>query len=289
MNWLRIWTGWIAGGFIFLFLYMKILEVRYSVLKTVALQLTAVVMSGLVRMWGIHFLGFLYYPLQGVLLLVIEFGFVLAGFQGSFNRKVIVFLLVAINSFIAEAVTAFLGTAILGIGVERFFVAWNIFGVWIIVDYTLMILFFTIAEVAWKKREIRRDAGCDWYFVMIMLGQFLANMPNFSFLLSKGGTVLAALGLLSGLFNMIILPTVISETEKRKEAERKLLQLKQTYDLEELHCELLVEKQNELVKVRHDFNNQLMAVSALSGSGKTEEAVKILEELEIQLDGGGLF
>lgn len=290
MNWTQMWLVWGLGLLVFLFFYMRLLERRYSILKTLLIFYSVQGVANGIKMWFTIQHGPESYPQYSLVIVAISFLFLFIAFKDSYSKKLVVGLLLFIPAGIIEIITIYVCGFFWNITPEQI-LSENIYLYVTSIEYTLMALFFLLMERIWKKREVKQEAKYDWCFAVMLFGQMLSLMPNIMKVMGKEEriSVIAVTGLFTGLAFVVILPTVMSETEKRKTIELKMEQLRQYYELEKIHYELLIKKREEMAKIRHDFNNQLMVVSYLADSDKTYEAKKLLSELEKQIDEERLF
>lgn len=151
-----------------------------------------------------------------------------------------------------------------------------------VLDHIVIAFFFLLIEIMWKKQKIDKGSSQNGYFVLLLVGQVLLLIPNVvnPYETPKVLTMVSLIGVLMGVVFCIMLPVIVAETEKREIAEAELDELNRSYELEEIYLKLLEQKQDQMSKIRHDFNNQLMIALALINSGKVTEAEEILQELE---------
>ena len=66
---------------------------------------------------------------------------------------------------------------------------------------------------------------------------------------------------------------------RRTEAERKLKEMHHVMELEHVHYQEIESKREEVAKIRHDINNQILAARHLISEGDTERSEHMLEQL----------
>ena len=77
---------------------------------------------------------------------------------------------------------------------------------------------------------------------------------------------------------------ILFTNSKKKEAEDNLRELQHIRELEKVHYTAIEARRQELVKVRHDFSNQLATVYQLVAASEEEVAEKLLGELKQSID-----
>lgn len=99
-------------------------------------------------------------------------------------------------------------------------------------------------------------------------------------LLRENSSLMLTLAFVTFLIADIIYMNFISDIEKKYFLEQEVNSLKYAHRLEEQHFREIEEKRYEVAKIRHDINNQLVAIRSLVKSGHTEQADELLGELE---------
>lgn len=99
-------------------------------------------------------------------------------------------------------------------------------------------------------------------------------------LLRENSSLMLTLAFVTFLIADIIYMNFISDIEKKYFLEQEVNSLKYAHRLEEQHFREVEEKRYEVAKIRHDINNQLVAIRSLVKSGHTEQADELLGELE---------
>lgn len=99
-------------------------------------------------------------------------------------------------------------------------------------------------------------------------------------LLRENSSLMLTLAFVTFLIADIIYMNFISDIEKKYFLEQEVNSLKYAHRLEEQHFREIEEKRYEVAKIRHDINNQLVAIRSLVKRGHTEQADELLGELE---------
>ena len=88
------------------------------------------------------------------------------------------------------------------------------------------------------------------------------------------------LGVLLGVGAMLLLLSYTIDHERGAELEKELRELRHAEELERLHYQSLMERQEELAHIRHDFNNSLAVITQMVHSEEWGDASKMVQSLE---------
>ncbi len=285
MNWGMIWLSWMAGSFIFLFFEMKILDRRYSLRKTILLYALLVCFNCGIKTWSYVAKGVESYSQYAIIPIIAFLVYTLVCFRDKIGKRLLVLFMFLSVSAAAEVIMSISSKMIWNIELQNLFesdIYWNI----VIMDHITIAFFFLLLEMIWKKQKIDKGSSGNGCFVLLLVGQVLFFIPNVIATVetSKGLTLISLTGVLIGVVFCMMLPVIISETEKRELAEAELEELNRSYELEEVHLKLLEQKHDQMAKIRHDFNNQLMVVFALVNSGKRTDAEETIQEMKENIE-----
>lgn len=281
MNWGMIWLSWIAGSLIFLFFEMKILDRRYPLGKTILLYAFLVCFNCGIKTWSYIVKGAESYSQYAIIPIVAFLFFTLVCFKGELGKRLLVLFMFLSVSAAAEVIISILSKVVWKIELRNIFESymyWNI----MILDHIVIAFFFLLIEIMWKKQKIDKGSRGNGCFVLLLAGQILFFIPNVinTAKTPKALTLISLAGVLIGVVFCTMLPVIISETEKREIAEAELKELSRSYELEEVRLKFLEQKYNQMAKMRHDFNNQLMVALSLINSGKRADAEALLQEMK---------
>lgn len=93
-------------------------------------------------------------------------------------------------------------------------------------------------------------------------------------------TLLLTLSLLTFIIADVVYMFFMSGLEKKTALELEVNSLKHAHELEEQHFKQIEEKRYEVAKIRHDINNQLIAIRSMMKDGYIEQADQMLGVLE---------
>lgn len=229
-------------------------------------------------------------------------------FQGKFWRRVIVYWYFDIIKVICEAM-AFI-PIMLYQARHGFHGQWA----WIVSStetsvmaklvYTLTYLsiFLMISSFSlkiWRRILLKKFQPFYLLFILLPMGQMFSlallirpNMGNllFGILLNFAPDTetlyrfLALFGILLCLVADIALLAYTISHEKKASLEEELHEIRYVTELEQAHYQELEQRRDELAKLRHDFNNQLAAISHLARSGDEGAAQALIESLSREIN-----
>lgn len=92
----------------------------------------------------------------------------------------------------------------------------------------------------------------QWLMGMYIGGKYLANR--------KMMPIMSILGMCIGIIADVYMIVIFLRSNNRRRAEKKLHQVNNQYELEQMRYERLKENQDEVAKVRHDFQNYVLTI-----------------------------
>jgi len=131
----------------------------------------------------------------------------------------------------------------------------------------------------WRKASMRRF---QWFYLLVLsvpIGQYLTA---FSFLVA-GWDYIGLIGIVICLGSSAVMLFYILSFEKREALENELREAKHQLELDYTRfCE--VERlSNEMAKIRHELNNQLMTIIQLARRGEDKTAQEMIAALEEEI------
>lgn len=114
----------------------------------------------------------------------------------------------------------------------------------------------------WKKIENNKWKidGYQWFSLLLPIGQFAVLQYVGMEYASKlnGVSILIIIAIILGLLGDIYMFWLFERHNRRKQAEEELRQLQHQYEKEQIRYNALLEKQEGLSKMRHDFQNYVL-------------------------------
>jgi len=138
--------------------------------------------------------------------------------------------------------------------------------------------------MVWKRSigSIYPEIPNIWAFIFILGGQLTFSMSQYLIILTHGIAfdIWAVVGVIIMLIGNLAILQILLTNSKKKETEEQLTELQHMRELEQLHYSGIETRRQELIKIRHDFNNQLTTIHQLFATDKKGHAEKLLNEME---------
>lgn len=142
--------------------------------------------------------------------------------------------------------------------------------------------FSAVMVFLWNKVEKQRKVPQNaWIYLSVPISQLLMvwNVAE-SFWGDYTGMLPTVVGCVIGFVADIMLFYFLMEQGEKEVLANQLQELEKLRSAEELHYKTIVNRREELAKIRHDFNNQLTAALHLTENGDTAQAKELLEQLK---------
>lgn len=130
-----------------------------------------------------------------------------------------------------------------------------------------------------RSLAARRFSGIYLPVILILAGLYF---NYYAYIANAGLMVWLACVLLGGSGALFLLYYVVA-LEKKTALEVELRDIHYTMELEQSHYQAVEARREELAKIRHDFNNQLAAISLLMQSGDDADAKTMLRQLSVDI------
>ena len=126
----------------------------------------------------------------------------------------------------------------------------------------------TVAAIwIWKKIEERhwKIDSYQWFSLLLPISQYAILQHIAIQYMGKLNSVsmVVLVGILLGLIGDILMFRLFERSNKRKLAEVELQQIQYQYEKEQIRYTALLERQEEISKMRHDFQNYVLAMKAM--------------------------
>ena len=95
-------------------------------------------------------------------------------------------------------------------------------------------------------------------------------------------------GAVMGLVAEVVLLFSFIGIEKKAELEKEVSELRYTMEREQAYYQTVEARQEELSRIRHDFNNQLAVIGQLIRSGEEEDARRMIDHLSSDIRAAGV-
>lgn len=130
-----------------------------------------------------------------------------------------------------------------------------------------------------RSLQAKRFSGVYLPVVVILVSLFLTY---YAYISSTSILVWCVCSLMGSAAALFLLYYVI-ELERKTELETELRDTHYTMELEQSHYQAVEARREELARIRHDFNNQLAAISLLMQSGDKTDAQSMLRQLSADI------
>ncbi len=224
-----------------------------------------------------------YYDLMGYIQLIVMLGSVIVIFGDKLWVKVFSIILYYLLAIVAEVIVfATLGDWAVGVdvygnGVDALIL--QLFATLIV--YSLL----GIAVVLWNMLLKRGYTPKHfWVFTLFPISQ-ICMMNSWSKQIHAGEVSYQSLlevfiGLSIGFIADAILFWVMFMQGEKEQIKRQLIETEQQMKLEKQYYQSLWERQEEMSRIRHDFNNQLTAAMQMADAGESDRSKEMLCELK---------
>jgi len=165
---------------------------------------------------------------------------------------------------------------------------------YMLVFFPLFLLLGTLSLRIWRKALLQKFQPFYLLFIALPMGQryslalviypnmgdiIFGVMINFVKDLTAVYYILALFGISISLVATVAILHYVLSYNKREAVEAELRETKRTMEREQAHYRELEQRSEELVKIRHDFNNQLASIIQLTRLGENGSAQEIIDSL----------
>lgn len=223
-------------------------------------------------------------PLSSILMHILSILFTIFLFTDSIYKRIIVYTVVQFCNIISELVALTflnsLGSYTLALAPQT-----KEFTTAIILTLPLQIILNLIFIFIWKYFCQKKAFGSILIFSLIpMLQLFCITMACKSMLDSSPDTdnMIIEICSIVSLASTIYLLYLVLRRQEKQSLEEAYLELKALYDLENEYYQALEAYNEELAKIRHDYNNQLSTLYMLISTNQLETAKELAASLKNQ-------
>lgn len=220
-------------------------------------------------------------PLSSILIQILSFLFTILCFNDSVYKRIIVFTVVEFCNIISELVgLTFLNllssyTLVLEPQTKEFTMA-------IILTLPIQIILNLIFIFFWKYLCQRRKFGSILIFSLVPTLQLFCITLTYKSTLAKNtdtSNIIIEICSFVSLAATIYLLYLVLRRQEKQSLEEAYLELKALYDLENEYYHALEAYNEELAKIRHDYNNQLSTLYMLISTNQIETAKELASSI----------
>lgn len=149
----------------------------------------------------------------------------------------------------------------------------------------LIIILGALTVFVWRVIMTRKFQPFYLLFFVFPVGQFLM-LYSFEFSVITTTTTLPLMsGIIITMFADMMLLVYTLSNEKKTELEEELRETHHAMELEQSHYRGVENRREELLKIRHDINNQLASISRLIRTGEETSAQDLIKTLSDEIAG----
>lgn len=216
--------------------------------------------------------------------------YILIPFKDKLWKKILLFILFNAITFISETLCMVLFGSI-GFSSEPDFKSPETV-LMVSAVTAILLIFSSLLLLVWNRFIMRKaTARRVLIFFIFPLSQLItlyAIDRNFTASGSFGG-FLGCIGILMGFLADFILLYILMAQGQKEVLAQQLQELETLYRAEYIHYQSIEAKREEMAKLRHDYNNQLVTVYHLAEQGETNQLRALLEAIKADIAGTGEY
>lgn len=212
--------------------------------------------------------------------------YVFMTFKDKLRKKALLFILYNVISSIGSTFAALF----MGYTGKSFDTSFNssIMLATVAVNTAVVIILLALLLVAWNRfvnhKTVTRHVLIFFIFPLSQLTMLFAFNDTTSIAPSSGSIFICA-GIIMGFIADFILLYVLMEQGRKETLVKQLQELETLRRVENVHYQAIEARREEMAKIRHDFNNQLITAFHLTEQGESKHARALLDTLRADLTG----
>jgi hypothetical protein len=216
--------------------------------------------------------------------------YILVPFKDRLWKKIFLFILFSAITYISEILCKFLA----GNTDTSFDPSFNSPEmVWMVAtNTTVLIILSALLLIIWnrfikQKTTPRRII----VFFIFPLSQLITLYAFNDIIPAEGssGGILGSIGILAGFLADFILLYILVEQGQKEALAKQLQELETLHRVEQIHYQAIEARREEMAKLRHDFNNQLVTAYHLAEQGEIVQARTLLDAVKANIVGTGEY
>lgn len=215
---------------------------------------------------------------------VITLLYLFVGFKDKLWKKLLLFILFIGVTEVSEFPLRYL-MGYTGISFDASFDSLNMV-LFVAAATAIALIFSSLLLIVWTRLIAHKTTVRRIYIFFIfplsqlfMLFAFSDSIPQ----APSVGSLLASVGVLLGLLADYILLYILMEQSQKQTLARKLKELETLYQVENVHYQAIEARRDEMAKLQHDFNNQLVTAYHLVEQGDKEQSRALLDSLKANI------
>lgn len=258
--------SYLYTDFLYVYFYKNILGLKYS-LKIAVLGSLCMWIFGIFGkifpqyIWGVQVTG-----VTSILMLGVNFVYTILCYASPVKKRI----LATIIYTIAQAVMDMMGLRIAGMltenyeltmSNENFIAAATVCSCMAITLGTFLVTWFwkTIEQKQWKYEKYQ------WTCVILPISQYMLMQGIATRYSNEARPVpfIVMIGFVSGIITDVYMFFLFQKMNDRKQTETELERMNHQYEVEQVRYEQLKESQEEMAKMRHDFQNYVLTLKQM--------------------------
>ena len=267
--------------FVYLF-FENMLERKHGQAVPIIVMAAITLTILLLRIFAIEL--FIIHALIAYLLM---FAYVIVFFKDTFWRKTAAVILMFLGCGFADIIAIYIGANYIGATADfdtlgRVATANGLF--LLVICESIWFIFGIVIMTVWKRVHMLKDIGLSniILFCIFPISQFclLIGMIDVYDRASIQLKTAVPIGVVLGVFADVVLFYIVFDNIKKKQLDAKIQEMEMLKKTEALHYESIEARRGELSKIRHDFNNHIIAIEALIDSEDFESATEMTTQLK---------
>ena len=216
--------------------------------------------------------------------------YLLVPFKDRLWKKILLFILFSAITYISEKLCKFLaGNTDTSFGPS--FSSPEM--VWMVAtNTTVLIIFSALLLMIWNRLVSQKTTPHrTMIFFIFPLSQLVTLYALNDSIPAEGssGGVLGSIGILAGFLADLILLYILVEQGQKESLAKQLHELETLHQVEQLHYQAIEARREEMAKLRHDFNNQLVTAYHLAKQGEMTKVRALLDAVKADIAATGEY
>lgn len=214
--------------------------------------------------------------------------YILIPFKDRLWKKFLLFILFSAITYISEILCKFLA----GNTDTSFDPSFNSPEmVWMVAtNTTVLIIFSALLLMIWNRFVSQRTTPRRTMVFFIFPFSQLVTLYAFNDTIpaeGSSGGVVGSIGILAGFLADFILLYILVEQGQKEALAKQLQELETLHRVERIHYQAIEARREEMAKLRHDFNNQLVTAYHLAEQGEMLKVRALLDAVKAEIAGTG--
>lgn len=153
-------------------------------------------------------------------------------------------------------------------------------------DVIIVMMLSILLLITWNRvinyKKLTRNI---WLFFVFPISQLITLyfMNGRAYSGITYNDIYVCIGVLLGFVADFILLYVLMEQGVKEEMEKRLQEMELLYQIENIHYQSIEAKRTEMAKLRHDFNNQLLAAYHMTEQGNSKQSRILIDALRDEI------